>query len=172
MIRPGSVFDVNMTWAEKCYPRMKDIFAAWAGPQLFVLRKGDLSGDMKHLEDMVLEVRKLRWVIGLRVRDVNIPERDFTLRTTHVNHPSELEKIKNGAGTYYLYAWAGKVDCKIYDWMIVDLNAFRARAWAFPPPLGWRCGYKDFRHCNFKWFGGMGPDVVIARSRSLMNASL
>lgn len=65
--------------------------------------------------------------IAARIRrpDVSAKFRDFTLRAKAGGARTELEKIRDGYGDWFIYAWTGDRGAVI-DWMLVDLNKMRS----------------------------------------------
>lgn len=62
--------------------------------------------------------------IAARVRRPGVMFRDFTLRAKSGSARTELEKIRDGYGDWFLYAWSAESG-EIADWLLVDLNRLR-----------------------------------------------
>jgi hypothetical protein len=68
--------------------------------------------------------------IGMRVRRSSYADMfgllDFTFRSKRASGAvTELEKIHNGHGTWFLYSHADQYDSNLPHWMVIDLNEFR-----------------------------------------------
>jgi hypothetical protein len=61
--------------------------------------------------------------VAVRIRRGNCKFRDVTIRSYNKNYVTELDKIKRGYGSYYLYCWTAN-NC-ISEWILIDLSILR-----------------------------------------------
>jgi hypothetical protein len=82
-----------------------------------------IEKDLHEATDMI--VRVTGGCIALRIRRSHIRFRDMTIRAKCGNAKTELHKLREGFGDWYLYAWSdGAGD--FADWWFVDLAILRA----------------------------------------------
>jgi hypothetical protein len=62
--------------------------------------------------------------IAVRIRRANVRWRDLTIRSRIGHAKTEIHKIREGFGRYYLYCWTNESNI-ISDWILVDLNQLR-----------------------------------------------
>lgn len=84
--------------------------------------------DLKEMGDIVLSSNM--GYIAFRVRRPDVTWRDLTIRCRRTSGvETEIHKIRNGLGRWYLYAWAdGEMpngNGHFRDWILIDLNQFR-----------------------------------------------
>ena len=94
------------------------------------IRDATFKEDTKQATDMKIEVSGTDIAVRQRVKDkytfVKVYKTtegrpDITIRSYAHNHKTEFDKIKNGYGDYYLYAWT-----KMKDWILYDIDKLRA----------------------------------------------
>jgi len=79
--------------------------------------------DMKESTDLV--VKTMGGKVAVRIRRPDCQFRDLTIRSWRANGAkTELPKIKEGFGDFYLYAWAGE-NGKLANWILVNLDSLR-----------------------------------------------
>lgn len=79
--------------------------------------------DMKMATDIVIKVTG--GDVALRIREDDCKYRDFTIRSkSKYGGRTEITKLKEGFGRWYLYAWANK-EAGFDDWLLVDLDILR-----------------------------------------------
>lgn len=62
--------------------------------------------------------------IAIRLRRQTVAYRDLTIRYSRPTQaPTEIHKIQEGYGDYYLYGWTEGME--IPEWMFIDLDALR-----------------------------------------------
>ena len=127
-------YEDNRIWADKFLTQQREIldrniqyfdFNKVKDKHLF--RIADENSDCTQATDMYMySIRGLR--IALRVRFLNMHTyEDITIRSrTAYNMKTEIHKIREGYGDYYLYCWAPDGQ-KITQWVIFDLDKFRNR---------------------------------------------
>lgn len=96
--------------------------------EIIDIRDATFYEDTKQATDMKIEIKGTD--IAVRQREgnydfVDIYNRtnrnpDVTIRSRANGHKTELDKIRNGYGDYYLYAWT-----KMKDWIFYDINKLR-----------------------------------------------
>lgn len=92
---------------------------------LFDFQIATAQQDIKEATDMVITTSGQK-AIAVRIRRSNVTFRDLTIRAYRTSGATtELEKIKEGAGDYYLYAWEASQSLSIGDWVLVDLHRLR-----------------------------------------------
>ncbi len=65
--------------------------------------------------------------ISVRIRENEyLKFKDLTIRSRskHGNE-TEIDKLKKGHGSFYLYAWLSKDKNSLEEWMVVDINKLR-----------------------------------------------
>ncbi len=90
------------------------------------VREATTDEDTRHATDYVVTVGS--GDIACRVRDWDswLKHGDLTIRSRRPSGAkTELAKIKEGFGRWYLYAWVAKDESAIDAWMFVDLDKLR-----------------------------------------------
>lgn len=82
----------------------------------------DPEDDMGKATDMVIKVTG--GDVAVRLRTGERPERDLTIRSYNKGYKTELEKLRDGFGDWYFYAWFGP-DNHISEWLLADINQMR-----------------------------------------------
>lgn len=86
------------------------------------LKVSSYAKDTQEATDMVVEIEG--GDVALRVRDANIAFRDLTIRSRSKNGgKTELAKLKEGFGDWYLYGWGSQR--RIDEYILVDLERVR-----------------------------------------------
>lgn len=94
-----------------------------------LISEAPLVEDRDHNTDlMVLTLEAYR--IGCRVRKYPYFDRyghQFTIRASRprTGYKTEFEKIREGWGDFFLYAFSDPGGTFLFDWTLVDLSAFR-----------------------------------------------
>ena len=112
----------DWSWADK---HMKQIIALLKdnAHRLLSVQMASPEEDMKQATDLVIEVVGGR--ILVRIRRPYFKYRDLTIRSWRQNGAkTELAKIQEGFGDWYLYVWTGDAE-KFTDWMLVDMATLR-----------------------------------------------
>ena len=79
--------------------------------------------DMKESTDLV--VKTMAGKVAVRIRRANCQYRDLTIRSWRASGAkTELPKIKEGFGDFYLYAWEDK-NSELSNWILVNLDTLR-----------------------------------------------
>lgn len=121
-------FKRNWLWAESHIEEIKQILIQ-NSMYLISIRTSTPDEDMKRATDLVITVEGGDVAVRIRRIGYHNKYRDLTLRSYNNGHKTELHKIKEGWGRWYLYLWVGD-NGKICDWILVDLNKLReANIW-------------------------------------------
>lgn len=115
-------FVENWKWQEKYFDDVKRIVKENLH-RITVLRIGMPEQDMKEATDLVVHVNG--GTIALRIRDaIKYKYRDLTIRSyVPTGYATEIDKLRQGYGDWYLYAWADSFN--IIEYMLVDLAQVR-----------------------------------------------
>lgn len=111
-------------WSDGYLSEIRRILAINAFHLLdFEVAAGD--ADLKRATDMLIKVSGEK-AIAVRLRRPYYNYRDLTIRAERASGvATELEKLRQGYGDYYLYGWIHD-DKYIGEWMLVDLHRLRA----------------------------------------------
>lgn len=109
-------------WSDRFIPQLKYIIA-----DLLIVPAND-DEDQQHNTDLIVfRVQALR--VACRVRRYHYLARypnDFTVREGRPSGTkTELTKIVEGWGDYFVYAFADENERELCAWRIIDLNQFR-----------------------------------------------
>lgn len=77
--------------------------------------------DLKQCTDM--KVKITAGDVAVRIRRENCKYRDITIRAVNKGNRTEIHKLREGYGDWYLYAWTDGQN--IVDWILLDINKFR-----------------------------------------------
>ena len=90
---------------------------------LFEFEKSSVEEDTKEGFDFLLKGGDIK--IPVRIRKPDCKFRDFTIRwESRFNRKTEIDKLNEGAGDVYFYAWTKSED-KISDWVLINLHELR-----------------------------------------------
>mgnify|MGYP000417957347 CR=1 FL=1 len=113
----------NRLWSDSFTDQVVEILRANA-MHMLTIRVATPEEDMHRSTDLVITVEGGDVAVRIRRASYLSRYRELTLRSYNVNGAKvELQKIIEGFGRWYLYAWAD--GDKITDWMLVDLNKVR-----------------------------------------------
>lgn len=118
-------WEIDDKWTKGYGKEVAEIVRSLAGEILYI-RAADEDEDIHKATDIVVGVKE--GAIACRIRRPGYLKAfgDVTIRYSRpTGTPTEFEKIKEGFGRWYLYAWAGK-DGRFESWVFVDLNCLRA----------------------------------------------
>lgn len=79
--------------------------------------------DMKHATD--LKIKITAGDVSVRIRRSKYTFRDITIRAYKDGYKTEIHKLRDGYGDWYLYAWENTDQNGIAEWVLVDLNKAR-----------------------------------------------
>jgi len=112
----------DKTWADRYVPAIREVIDKVAS-KIVNIQVATAQEDAENATDYIITLET--GTIACRIRRPNCNFRDLTLRAWRSSGAkTELEKIKEGHGKYYLYAWAKDADT-FADWIFVDLDKFR-----------------------------------------------
>lgn len=113
----------DWSWADGYLPEVQRILTLSA-LKLLTVEIATTQEDLNKATDLVLRVSGSK-AIAVRLRRVDYAYRDLTIRASRTSGATtELSKIRQGHGDYYLYGWTKGLT--ITEWMLVDLAALRA----------------------------------------------
>lgn len=130
-------------------------------PHIVVLREATLEEDRQRATDLVLEASGS---VAVRVRQPEyLRYRDLTLRAwVEGRERTELDKIREGWGRWYFYAWSDGRD-GLAAWMLVDLDRLRASGLLEGLPLRLnpdrRSGFVSLGHAALKRAGCVAAEM-------------
>ncbi|MCF8009250.1 MAG: hypothetical protein K9K32_05745 [Halanaerobiales bacterium] len=115
-----STFKKQFNWSLQFNPKIKDIVKGLAG-KIITVRDATPKEDMTQSTDLVIEVDV--GTIAARVRKKNCPfskYKDVTIRSYNKGYKTEIHKIKEGWGSWYIYAWN-----EFNNWIFYDIDRVR-----------------------------------------------
>jgi hypothetical protein len=112
-------------WSDGFLPEVRRILTMCA-LHLFEFSIATAQQDMKQATDMTVKITSSHdMAIAVRLRRAQYQHRDLTIRAARRSGvPTELGKIREGAGDFYLYGWTDA--WTIREWMLIDLHKLRA----------------------------------------------
>lgn len=113
-------FQQNWDWQLKHIEQIKEILKS----QAFYIVNIEIATpeeDMKQSTD--LKVKITAGDVAVRIRRSDCRFRDLTIRAKIGNSKTEIHKLREGYGDWYLYAWT--LQERVSEWMLVDLNIMR-----------------------------------------------
>lgn len=113
--------ELNRT--RKMFPVIKKIFIKNAH-QFINFNEATKGEDLTQGFDCIINLESIK--IALRIRHYTCKYRDFTIRWKNPNsiYQCEYEKIMEGKGDLYFYAWTNEND-NINEYMIINLDLLR-----------------------------------------------
>ena len=119
-------WEKSKKWADKYVPEIKRVVKQVAG-EIIEVRIADQDKDQHEATDYIVEVSS--GDIACRIREECFWHNfgDVTLRHSRPSgNKTELEKIKEGYGRWYLYAWDKRfTGGQFIAWVFVDLDKLR-----------------------------------------------
>lgn len=116
------LFDNNWKFSEKYMPQIKMILAKHAG-KFLQIEKATMQEDMTQAFDLNI-TNHPKSKIAVRIRRAEIKFRDITIRSINGTHDTEIHKLRNGYGDWYLYVWEGG-DNRIVEYALIDIHKAR-----------------------------------------------
>lgn len=113
-------FKENWDWQLKHIEQIKSILRSQA-MHIVSVDIATPEEDIKQSTD--LKIRISAGDVAVRIRRENIKYHDLTIRAKNGNSKTEIHKLREGFGDWYLYAWT--VKDSISQWILVDINAMR-----------------------------------------------
>ncbi len=121
-MKPSS-YQVNRAFSDYYLPQVVEILKRNA-VHIVTISVAPEEQDKRQATDMVIEVTGGR--VAVRVRRAQYKFRDLTIRShSFGGRKTELEKLREGYGDWYLYCWASD-DGNIGEWILVDINKMRS----------------------------------------------
>ena len=118
----NSNFNKNFGWQSNYYPQIKSILMENLG-KIVNINIADQEQDMKRATDFVITMTGGDVAVRIR-RDGYYKFHDFTIRSSKPSgHKTELQKIIDGYGDFYLYCWTVGDDIK--KWVLINLEKLR-----------------------------------------------
>lgn len=114
----------DKAWADRYWPEIERVIRSVAG-EIIDVQQADDESDQKRATDYVVSVSA--GDIACRIRRWEYWERfaDITIRSSRPGPvKTELQKIRDGFGRWYLYAWAYD-DGRFGAWVFLDLDKLR-----------------------------------------------
>lgn len=115
----NSEFDANWNWQSSFIEDVKTILKSQA-MHIIDIQVATPEEDMKQATD--LKIKITAGDVAVRIRR-NIPWRELTIRAKNGNSKTEIHKMREGYGDWYLYLWTE--GDKISEWILVDINKMR-----------------------------------------------
>lgn len=114
-------YEIQRKVSDAYLPAFKDILEK-NSMNFLSMKVSDEHKDMKEATDMIIKIEG--GDVALRVRDASIKYRDLTIRSrTKFGGKTELQKLKEGFGDWYLYGWGRQRI--IEEYVLVDLDRMR-----------------------------------------------
>ena len=114
---------VDWEWSDAHLEEVIDILKA-NSMHMLSIKLATPDEDMSRSTDLVMTVEGGNVAVRVRRQKYHSTFRDLTIRAWRSSGvKTELQKIIDGFGRWYLYAWAD--DNGIIDWLLVDLNKLR-----------------------------------------------
>ena len=115
-----SDFKNNWDFSEKYMPTIKRILSKYA-LRFVSIEVADEQEDMTQAFDLKVTTKNGR--VAVRIRRASIQYRDFTVRAYNKGYKTEIHKLREGYGDWYLYAWES--EGKISEYALIDINKAR-----------------------------------------------
>lgn len=113
-------FKANWDFSEKYMPTIKRILSKHA-LRFISVDIADEQEDMTQAFDLKITTQRGR--VAVRIRRASSQYRDLTIRAYNKGYKTEIHKLREGFGDWYLYAWEG--DNKISEYALIDINKAR-----------------------------------------------
>lgn len=115
-------WQTDKQWADKYHSAIKVVVNKIAD-KIITFNIAPEQEDQTEATDYIITVEK--GTIACRIRKPDCNYRDLTIRSWRKSGTkTELEKIKEGFGRWYIYAWA-KNESALAEWWLLDLDALR-----------------------------------------------
>lgn len=114
-------FKQNWDFQSRYYSKIESIIKQNAG-EFISVTVADTETDMKRATDFVIKVTG--GDIAVRIRRADKPWRDLTIRSYNNGYKTEIHKLREGFGRFYLYCWENDKH-ELSEWVLVDLDKLR-----------------------------------------------
>jgi hypothetical protein len=118
--RSVNTFKDDFKWQSKYINDVKAILKSQA-MKIVNVEVATPEEDMKHATDFKIKITA--GDVAVRIRRDNCRYRDLTIRAYNKGYKTEIHKLREGYGDWYLYAWTS--GNSISEWMLIDLNVMR-----------------------------------------------
>lgn len=115
-------FKQNWNFSEKYMPQIKLILAKHAG-KFLQIEVATMEEDMTQAFDLNI-ITHNKSKIAVRIRRADIKFRDITIRALNGGHKTEIHKLRDGYGDWYLYAWESEGN-RITEYALIDIHKAR-----------------------------------------------
>ncbi len=130
MITQDEKFKLNWDFQKQYYGQVMDILR-YLSYMWTDYRPGTEKEDMKQATDFVPE--SYTPAIAVRIRRTGYQTyKDMTIRTYKNGHKTEIHKLREGFGDYYLYCWTDDRN-NITEYWFIDLDNLRESGLLSPP---------------------------------------
>lgn len=134
-------FKENWDFQKTYYPQIESIIRKNSF-NFITIRIADVQKDTQEATDFIVSIDG--GDIAVRIRRSKYKDRDLTIRSYCGGHKTEINKIKEGFGKYYLYCWTNE-NQEILEWILVDLNKLRhSKLLEITPEIENKDGYTRF----------------------------
>jgi len=113
-------FQVNWDWQMTYMDDVREILKSQS-MNIVNVEIATPEEDMKQCTDMKIVITA--GDVAVRIRRDDCRYRDLTIRAYNRGYDTEIHKLRNGYGDWYLYAWTS--NNSIAEWMLVDINILR-----------------------------------------------
>lgn len=113
---------INIDWQRRYLPQVKRILKDNAAEFISVEEASD-DEDKHHATDFNIII--VGGVVAVRIRRSDCRYRDWTIRSRILQGKTELAKLLDGYGDWYLYCWTNK-NAVIKEWILIDLERVRS----------------------------------------------
>ena len=164
-----TLYDIDRKWSDRFIPEIQQK----VGPMLLVASPFEI--DAKEASDLiVLKARDMR--IAARVRRPGYIERykyQFTVRSKRNNGAkTEMRKLIEGFADWMLYGHSDEEEKRLAEWMLIDLNVWRAYLLERSYKNGWRTLVADEKGNTDKATQFMAFDVRSFPSEMLIAGTI
>ena len=113
-------FTKNWKFSEKHMDQIKAILRQLA-MHIVKIEVATPDEDMQTATD--LKIKITAGDVAVRVRRPNCAFRDITIRSINKGNRTEIHKLRDGYGDWYLYAWTD--ESGICEWVLYDIHKMR-----------------------------------------------
>jgi len=115
-------FETNWNFSEKYIHNIAEILRANA-MHIVDIEVATPEDDMKHATDLKITIKG--GDIAVRIRRSKWSYRDITIRAYKNGNRTEIDKLRDGYGDWYLYAWEASDQNSLAEWVLIDINKAR-----------------------------------------------
>jgi len=116
----SSSFDKQFKWSLQFYPQIKGVIKHLAG-KIIRIRDATPKEDMTQSTDLVIEIDIGTVAARVRTKEYTFSKfPDVTIRSYNKGYKTEINKIKEGWASWYIYAWS-----EFNNWIFYDIDKVR-----------------------------------------------